>query len=175
MPKQPNSRDRLGALETLCNLDPLVLAQQDGGVADALGDTDWRVRFWSVNTLGELQIHILTKHAGAIAEILKDADWHLRAWAIKTLGNLEQRCSPSTPKQLPCCSGTRFLLHAMRRLNKLEPVELTKHAASIVPMFGDSNTDVRYTAVETLGKLETATRTQLFFGKHNNGINQTHL
>ena len=46
MPKQPNSRDRLGALETSCKLDLLVLAQHAGGVSDALGDTDWRVRFW---------------------------------------------------------------------------------------------------------------------------------
>ena len=74
MTRQPNSRDRLGALETLCKLDSLVLAQHAGGVADALGDTDWRVRFWSVNTLGELQIHILTQHVGGIAEMLKDAD-----------------------------------------------------------------------------------------------------
>jgi hypothetical protein len=79
MPGQPNSRDRLGALETLCKLDLLVLAQQAGGVADTLGDTDWRDRFWSVNTLGELEIHILTEHAGAIAEMLKDADRHVRA------------------------------------------------------------------------------------------------
>ena len=64
---------------------------------------------------------------------------------------------------------------AVDMLDKLEPVELTKHAASIVPMLGDSDTDVRYTAVETLGKLETATRAQSFSGKHNNGINQTHL
>ena len=64
---------------------------------------------------------------------------------------------------------------AVDTLDKLEPVELTKHAASIVPMLGDSDTDVRYTAVETLGKLEAATRAQSFSGKHNNGINQTHL
>ena len=86
--RQPNSRDRLGELETLCKLDSLVLAQHAGGVADALGDTDWRVRFWSVNTLGELEIHILTEHAGAIAEMLKDANWHVRALAVKILGNL---------------------------------------------------------------------------------------
>ena len=45
-------------------------------------------------------------------------------------------------------------------IGKLEPVELTKHAASIVPMLGDSDTDVRYTAVETLDKLEAAMRAQ---------------
>jgi hypothetical protein len=41
MPRQPNSRDRLGVLKILCKLDLLVLAQHAGGVADALDDTDW--------------------------------------------------------------------------------------------------------------------------------------
>ncbi len=48
--------------------------------------------------------------------------------------------------------------------NELEPVELTKHAASSMQMLGDSYTDVRYTAVKTLGKLEAAVRAQPFAG-----------
>ena len=64
---------------------------------------------------------------------------------------------------------------AVHTLDNLEPVELTKHAASIVPMLGDSDTNVRYTAVETLGKLEAATLAQSFSGQHNNGLNQTPL
>ena len=121
---------------------------------------DSGVRKTAVETLGRLEPASLAQHGAALVARLGDSDWRVRQAAVQTLGKLDSASLAQHGAALVASLIDPYEA-AWEVLTKLGAEEtLAQHVAVIVAKLEDSDFRVRYGAVKTLGKLDSASLAQ---------------
>ena len=160
-----NSNVREGAMETLANMDPMVVAAHAGAIVRMLND-----RSLKTNKTKDAAVHTLDKlcrdcrqavHLAAvesIEEILGDSSWVVRQAAVLTIGKLDLVgvLAPFVGAIIRMLDDPvdRVCTEAIRALQRQPPTALSPYADNVAQKLGDTRVDVRLDAVRTLGHLE---------------------
>jgi len=104
----------------------------------------------------------LPGHVWAVVPLLEDSDVYVRRAAMQTLGKLEPAAlaqhQQAIAKAAEENSDAQVQIAARVVMHKLEPA--AGHMDAVAAKLEDPDEDVRYAAVQTLGKLESAALAQ---------------
>lgn len=160
-----NSNVREGAMDTLANMDPLVVALHAGAIVRVLNEQSHKpnkTAHAAAHTLDKLrrdcrqEVHLAT--AKSIADIIDDSSWIIRQAAVCTLGKLD------LVGDLAQYAGViarmlddpidRVYTEAIRALQRQQPAVISQYDEHVARKLGDTRADVRLDAVRTLGHME---------------------
>ena len=161
-------RTRVRALETLGNLDPMVIAVHAVTVITVIlqfGEPQFgafghhAVRYAAVQTLSVLDPATLAPHVDAIMKMLDHAEPGVRLAAVFMMGKLDplvlaQHSGAVALKLCDSCGDVRYT--AMETLCVLVPSALSSHASDIVGLRRHIDPEVRRVAMYAMRKLRQA-------------------
>ena len=140
----------LHIMEVLSNLkgiNPLI---------SALKDSDWRVRMGAAYALGKIKD---SRAVESLISALKDSEWRVREKAAKALGEIKD--SRAVEPLISALKDESWWVRkaaaiALREINPkwMETEEAKRKVPEFISALKDKDSDVRWEAAETLGKIK---------------------